>query len=164
MHPNEDDFLESPRAGVLRTLGHQDRKTGIVVDGRKIPLSIFLHVNKLTDFQHSVLSKALDIQATQEEYAEVILQLQRHADQLSRANWKPNKVEGDAVNRPDHYERFSIEPTFFARENGLTWNIGNFLKYVCRFPFKNGVEDLRKAARYLAMEVRFLDGKQDWSR
>lgn len=164
MHPNEDNFLESPKAGVLRTLGYQDRKTGIVVDGRKIPLSIFLHVNKLTSFQHEILSAVLDIEADQDVFSAAILKIQRHADQLTVAGWKPNKVDGDAVNRPDHYERFAIEPTFFARENGLTWNIGNFLKYICRFPFKNGVEDLRKAARYLAMEVRFLDGKQDWSR
>ncbi|WP_284765066.1 DUF3310 domain-containing protein [Agrobacterium sp. CFBP2214] len=163
MNPS-DEFLESPKAGLLRTLGFQDRSTGIVVDGRKIPLSLFLHVNKLTDFQHTIIKRVLDIEATQEDYSAAIQQIQHQADQLTRANWKPNKVDGDAVNRPDHYERFAIEPTFFARENGITWNLGNFLKYMCRFPFKNGVEDLRKAARYLAMEVRFLDGLQDWSR
>ncbi|MCC5780544.1 DUF3310 domain-containing protein [Nitratireductor sp. B36] len=68
------------------------------------------------------------------------------------------------VNRPEHYDRFPIEPTFFIMENSIDWLRGNFLKYVCRFPYKNGIEDLRKAMRNLAMYVRWHDMDPSWSR
>ncbi len=50
---------------------------------------------------------------------------------------------------PDHYSTFSIEPLDFIVENDLDFLQGNIIKYVTRFPFKNGVEDLIKARRYI---------------
>jgi hypothetical protein len=157
MNPNESFLFGGPLVASASSLGFAH-------DGRKIPLHTFLHVNKLTDFQREIISLIFEIDSGPDEYAEAILKIAHHADALKIANWKPNKVDGDAVNRPDHYERFPIEPTFFIMENGINWCLGNVLKYLCRFPFKNGVEDLRKAQRYLAMYVRFLDRKEDWSR
>lgn len=64
----------------------------------------------------------------------------------------------DAVVRPNHYSRFKIEPIYFIMENGLSFAQGNVIKYVCRHEFKNGVEDLKKARRYLDMMIAQLEG------
>lgn len=57
-------------------------------------------------------------------------------------------VSADKVD-PKHYNRFKIQPTTFCVENNLNFLQGNIIKYVCRFPYKGGVMDLKKAARYL---------------
>lgn len=73
---------------------------------------------------------------------------------------KPN---GDMVMRPNHYGRLVIEPTRFNRENDVSWNLANAIKYLCRYPFKNGFEDVRKARRFLELEIKYLQGAEDWS-
>lgn len=54
----------------------------------------------------------------------------------------------DAVS-PYHYDRFKIQPIEFIRANGLSYDQGNVVKYVCRHDAKNGKEDLLKAINYL---------------
>lgn len=59
----------------------------------------------------------------------------------------------DNIN-PDHYKVGGIE-TIQYLEAKLTidqlegYLVGNILKYVSRYPFKNGLEDLEKARWYL---------------
>lgn len=48
-----------------------------------------------------------------------------------------------------HYERFKIQPIKFIMENGLGYCEGNVVKYICRYQYKNGAEDLIKAKVYL---------------
>jgi hypothetical protein len=64
----------------------------------------------------------------------------------------------DVVIRPEHYARFKIEPIYFVMENGLSFAQGNVIKYVCRHDAKNGVEDLKKARRYLDMMIKQAEG------
>lgn len=59
----------------------------------------------------------------------------------------------DAVFRPNHYARFAIEPITFLTANKVGFLAGNVIKYVMRHDAKNGVEDLRKAARYLEIMI-----------
>lgn len=68
------------------------------------------------------------------------------------------KPKGDQVVRPNHYARFKIEPIYFAEENGLSFIQGNIIKYVCRYDAKNGVEDLKKARRYIDMLIGKVEG------
>lgn len=139
-------------------------KKGFNDDARKIPLEIFLHVNTLTDFQRHVIPDFLDTKADVATVGAALHKIAKQVEMLQAANWKPNKANGDAVVQPDHYARFPIEPTFFNMENGIDWCRGNALKYICRFPFKNGIEDLRKAMRYLAMWIRYTEGEAGWSK
>lgn len=55
----------------------------------------------------------------------------------------------DPVNRPDHYCRGSIEVIDAIEGMGLGYHEGNIVKYVARYKFKRGVEDLKKAKWYL---------------
>lgn len=63
----------------------------------------------------------------------------------------------DQVHQPAHYARYVIEPATFIGANKLPFDVGNVIKYVCRFDAKNGREDLRKAARYIEMLIERLD-------
>lgn len=50
---------------------------------------------------------------------------------------------------PAYYSQFLIEPLTFITTNRLKFCEGNIIKYVCRYPHKGGVEDLKKARAYL---------------
>lgn len=70
----------------------------------------------------------------------------------------------DPVVRPNHYARFKIEPIEFIMENDLPFWLGNVIKYSMRYDAKNGVEDLRKAERYLEMRRKQLEGDKDFAK
>ncbi|CAB4157664.1 SaV-like [uncultured Caudovirales phage] len=58
---------------------------------------------------------------------------------------------GDVLARQvggDHYKR-AHQPWEIIEEWGLDYWAGNVVKYVLRYKFKNGVEDLEKARHYL---------------
>lgn len=137
---------------------------GYLDDGQKVPLGLFLHVNDLTAFQSAVIPIFMGVHHDKDDIARSIAAISDHINRLAMAGFKPSRAEGDAVNQPDHYKRFKIEPTFYNQENGVDWCRGNALKYVCRFPFKNGLEDLRKAMRCLEMYLRWMSGEEGWSK
>lgn len=68
----------------------------------------------------------------------------------------------DNVVLPNHYARFKIEPITFICENKLDFFQGNIVKYVCRHDAKNGIEDLKKAKRYLEMYIKYLQDDPTW--
>ena len=61
----------------------------------------------------------------------------------------------ETVNHPSHYNQGGIEviDIIESATKGLNdsegFYIGNILKYLCRWKFKNGLEDLKKAKWYL---------------
>lgn len=59
----------------------------------------------------------------------------------------------DIVNSPDHYTHGDIEcidAIKAATGDGFSAYLqGNIIKYLWRYPYKGGVEDLRKAQVYL---------------
>lgn len=62
----------------------------------------------------------------------------------------------DSVNHPNHYNYGDIEVIDFIEQvadayqsGSIAYCLGNVIKYVARAPFKNGKEDLKKAAFYL---------------
>jgi hypothetical protein len=67
-----------------------------------------------------------------------------------------------AVFRPKHYAQFVIEPITFIMVNGLSFEQGNVIKYVCRYKDKNGIEDLKKAKRYLEMMIELEENREDY--
>jgi len=54
----------------------------------------------------------------------------------------------DAIN-PTHYQQGSIEVIDFILDQHMDYLEGNIIKYVSRYKFKNGLEDLKKAQWYL---------------
>lgn len=73
----------------------------------------------------------------------------------------PERIKDNVV-LPEHYARFKIEPIRFSIENNLNGFQFNIVKYILRHDAKNGIEDLKKAKRYLEMFIKFMEGDEDW--
>lgn len=77
----------------------------------------------------------------------------------------------DQVNHPAHYTAGGIE-CIDAIAAALTsqkdpmqaWLTGQIIKYLWRWPAKNGVEDLEKARFYLNRLIDSLKGADGWGR
>ena len=55
----------------------------------------------------------------------------------------------DPVNSPKHYTQGHMEVITAIEGLGLDYHQGNVLKYISRYRFKNGMEDLQKAKWYV---------------
>ena len=53
----------------------------------------------------------------------------------------------------NHYKNFKIQPYEFISKNNLSFFQGNVVKYVCRYLFKNKIEDLEKIKHYCDLEI-----------
>lgn len=51
----------------------------------------------------------------------------------------------------NHYKNFKIQPIEFIQANKLGYEVGNVIKYVTRYQFKNGKQDLEKAIHYIKL-------------
>ncbi len=58
------------------------------------------------------------------------------------------------MSKPTHYTEGSIEPLDYIVANDLDFIEGNIIKYVTRYKYKNGVEDLKKAHYYLEVLIK----------
>lgn len=67
----------------------------------------------------------------------------------------------DNVNHPSHYNTGSIEVINYI-EDKLDYNeftgylTGNIIKYISRYKYKNGIEDLQKAEWYLNYLINYI--------
>lgn len=68
------------------------------------------------------------------------------------------QAKKETVNHPSHYNVGKIEVIDFLEDQSLDFHLGNTVKYVCRARHKgNEIEDLKKAAWYLARKIRVLE-------
>jgi len=75
------------------------------------------------------------------------------------------KGKEDMVNHPPHYNKNGIE-TIDAIESatgeGFEYYLqGNILKYLWRYRYKNGTEDLKKARWYLDKLIKITDNREE---
>ena len=63
----------------------------------------------------------------------------------------------DTVNNPAHYTQGKIEVLDFILDQDLPYLPGQVIKYICRYRFKNGLEDLQKAEFYLKRLIEELE-------
>ena len=67
----------------------------------------------------------------------------------------------DPVTRPSHYTFSEFEPIRVIRAWGLSFSLGNVLKYIVRAGKKgDALEDLRKARVYLEDEIAALEASR----
>ena len=59
----------------------------------------------------------------------------------------------DNIKDPKHYSKWKIEPVQFMMENEIPYVEGNVIKYVMRWRYKGGLEDLHKAEEYLKILI-----------
>lgn len=60
---------------------------------------------------------------------------------------------------PSHYNEYAIQPIDFIMQNNLPFWMANVIKYVMRADRKAGVEDLRKAQKYIEFRINQLEGR-----
>jgi hypothetical protein len=73
----------------------------------------------------------------------------------------------DPVNSPKHYTQGDMEVITAIEGMGLDYHQGNVVKYVSRYRYKNGIEDLRKAKWYIDRliyieEQRVIKNQRSW--
>ena len=75
---------------------------------------------------------------------------------------KMNGESRDNVNNPPHYNQAGIEcldAIAAATGDGYEYYLqGNIIKYLWRYRYKNGVEDLKKAQFYLDKLIKNKEG------
>ena len=85
----------------------------------------------------------------------------------SRANVAWANQQTDMVNSPPHYNKAGIEcidAIAAATGDGYEHYLqGNILKYLWRYRYKNGTEDLKKAQWYLTKLIKEVEGMYDES-
>ena len=54
----------------------------------------------------------------------------------------------------NHYKDFHIQPYEFISKNDLSFFQGNVIKYVIRYPYKGGIQDLEKIKHYCDLEIQ----------
>tara|TARA_X000001382_G_C3111513_1_gene160073 strand:- start:551 stop:772 length:222 start_codon:yes stop_codon:yes gene_type:complete len=69
-----------------------------------------------------------------------------------------SKPQQDPIN-PIYYTK-GIEVTKFAQSHGLSFAEGNVVKYVVRHKHKNGLEDLKKARKYIDLLIENEENKK----
>lgn len=73
----------------------------------------------------------------------------------------------DPVNSPKHYTQGQMEVITAIEGMNLDYHQGNVVKYVSRYRYKNGIEDLRKAKWYIDRlifieEQRLINEQRSW--
>ncbi len=77
-------------------------------------------------------------------------------------SYETTMEEQDNVNHPAHYTIGGIETIDFieaklSKEGFEGYLTGNIIKYLTRYEYKNGLEDLRKADWYLAKLIKSIE-------
>jgi hypothetical protein len=71
-------------------------------------------------------------------------------------------ISKDMVNHPPHYNQKGIEcidAIESATDDGFEYYLqGNIIKYLWRYRYKNGVQDLKKASWYLNRLIEIKNG------
>lgn len=87
----------------------------------------------------------------------------RHLEYM-KMRLKEAEENTDMVNSPAHYNKAGIETIDIIQSvtgDGFeTYLQGNILKYMCRYKYKNGVEDLEKARWYLNRLIETKVGEE----
>ncbi len=60
-----------------------------------------------------------------------------------------------------HYKDMAIQPIDYIMRNRLDYCEGNIVKYVSRYRYKNGIEDLRKARHYIDMLIESVNETEE---
>lgn len=87
------------------------------------------------------------------DYSQCVRPLGRDGQHMDSADrwWEIHRA--DAV-QPSHYKKLNPEPIDVIAAWGLSFNLGNVVKYLARADLKGQpLVDLRKAASYLAHEI-----------
>jgi predicted DNA-binding protein YlxM (UPF0122 family) len=111
----------------------------------------------LTTSKEAVLNKLKTMPLTSARKAEIERKVGAdHIFELTKGRDRVEMIEpkADNVNHPAHYKVGGIETIDFIEAKGLSYHLGNVVKYIARADTKgNREEDLLKARWYLNREI-----------
>ena len=91
------------------------------------------------------------------DYGKIIREIEEKERQSS--------IQSDMVNHPPHYNKAGVEcidAIAAATGEGFEYYLqGNIMKYLWRYRYKNGTEDLNKAKWYLEKLIEEVEGCYD---
>ena len=97
------------------------------------------------------------------EYMKRMAEKMKNKEQGKEVNYLGGSTKEDMVNHPVHYNKAGIETIDAlgaATNEGFKYYLqGNILKYIWRYEYKNGVEDLEKAQWYLNKLIEVYNDK-----
>jgi hypothetical protein len=70
--------------------------------------------------------------------------------------------ENNSVSHPSHYNKGKIEVWDFISDQGLNFDRGSAIKYICRAGTKDPdkeIQDLEKAIEFINHEIKMLKGE-----
>lgn len=136
--------------------------------GRFKKIQNFIRLNNIESAEAEVI-KAITLYSTTKE-REVLEKADDLLDKLIKAreaegftpiSTKEVTTQKEAKSALDyqvggnHYHQMAYQPLSFIMELGLNFCEGNIVKYVARYKFKNGLQDLKKAQHYLKFLLEF---------
>ena len=125
--------------------------------GRFQKIQNFIRLNKIDPAEAEVI-KAITLYSTTKE-REILEKADELLDKLIKE--KEVTIQKEAKSALDyqvggnHYHQMAYQPLSFIMELGLNFCEGNIVKYVARYKFKNGLQDLKKAQHYLKFLLEF---------
>lgn len=111
--------------------------------------------------------------STYDEYANLICKLRKPVGITDCGNYvgvtpirsESKPKEKDMVNHPSHYNKGGIECLEVIKailgDKYEGFLIGNVIKYIYRYPDKNGLEDCKKARFYLDEFIKEAESKEN---
>lgn len=79
------------------------------------------------------------------------------------AEWRKSvdkEVKADSLQvGGDHYKTHGVQPWDIIEQYDLNFFAGNVVKYILRYKFKNGLEDLQKAEHYIKKLIELEKAK-----
>ena len=69
-------------------------------------------------------------------------------------------LEKEEITSPNHYRNGKVEPLDYIIANELDFLEGNIVKYITRYTYKGGVNDLLKARTYLEKLIEREVGRE----
>lgn len=136
--------------------------------GRFKKIQNFIRLNNIEPAEAEVI-KAITLYSTTKEREilekadELLDKLikEREAEGFTPISTKEVTTQKEAKSALDyqvggnHYHQMKYQPLSFIMELGLNFCEGNIVKYVARYKFKNGLQDLKKAQHYLKFLLEF---------
>tara|TARA_R100000742_G_C4271406_1_gene90321 strand:- start:239 stop:544 length:306 start_codon:yes stop_codon:yes gene_type:complete len=94
-----------------------------------------------------------------------IIEFEKDSSPEEESSMVGREFVDDMVNHPPHYNQKGIEcidAIEAATDKGFEYYLqGNIVKYLWRYRYKNGVEDLNKAQWYLSKLIEIKNGNTD---
>jgi len=112
--------------------------------------------NKFTDNPVAMPNMCYNSAPGQKTLADIYGKWAENTKQVYKAYSHGQEDQGDVMSKQvggNHYRK-AIQPWDIIEEWQLNFWAGNVLKYLLRYPYKNGVEDLEKAKHYLEYLIK----------